>query len=188
MRLSILVLLGACSLCAQSIPAEWNARQQLSELKNRFAAIPPELDRIDLNRWKSQGVAVAYLSQYESMQAQLKSLTLAVDDLSRTPEKLSVALEIFLRFDALDSMQRSLMEAVRKYEAPELADAVQARFIESEPARHNFRNYLLDLASLRDREYDVMLIEAQRCRVEKSAPPPPPAKPAAPRQPAAKKQ
>lgn len=176
--LPVLLLLGAIAVQAQGIPAEWNARQQLTDLKARFAAIQPELGRIDLNRWKSQGVAVAYISQLESIQAQLKSLTLAIDDLSRTPEKLSIALEIFLRFDSVDAMQRSIMEAVRKYEPAETADAVEARFVESAPARNTFRAYLLDLATLRDREYDVLLNEAQRCRVDKNVPQPP--KPPAP--------
>ena len=161
---------------AQGIPAEWNVRQQLEDLKTRFAAISPELDKIDLNNWRSRGVAVAYLSQFESIQAQIKSLTLALEDLRQTPEKLSIALEIFLRFDSLDSMQRSVMEAVRKFETPEIGDRIEARFVESAPARDRFRNYLLDLASLRDRENEVLLKEAQRCRVEKNSPAPPPAK------------
>jgi hypothetical protein len=167
-------LLGAIAVNAQGIPAEWSVRQQLVDLKTKFEAIPPELSKVDLNRWKNDGVAVAYLTQFESIQVQLNSLALAIEDLSRTPEKLSVALEIFLRFDSLDSMQRSVMEAVRKYEQAELADAIEAKFVESAPARNNFRTYLLDLASSRDREFDVLLTEAQRCRVDKNAPAPPP--------------
>ena len=167
------LLLGATLMSAQGVPAEWNVRQQLDDLKTRFEAITPELNRVDLNRWKSEGVAVAYLAQFESIQTQLRSLTLAIADLRQTPEKLSIALEIFLRFDALDSMQRGVMEAIRKYEKQDLADSIEAKFVESAPARNNFRNYLLDLAALRDREFDVILIEAQRCRVDKNVPTPP---------------
>jgi hypothetical protein len=171
--LPFVLLLGAIAVHAQGIPAEWSVRQQLVDLKTKFEAIPPELSKVDINRWKNDGVAVAYLSQFESIQVQLRSLALAIEDLSKTPEKLSIALEIFLRFDSLDSMQRSVMEAVRKNEKPEIADAIEAKFVESAPARNNFRTYLLDLASNRDREFDVLLTEAQRCRVDKNAPAPP---------------
>jgi len=168
----LLLLLGATLLSGQGVPAEWNTRQQLDDLKAKFEAIGPELSRVDLKRWRETGVPEAYLSQFESIQSQLKSLTLAVADLRQAPEKMSVALEIFLRFDALDSMQRPVMEAIRKYEQQELADAIEAKFVDSAPGRTNFRNYLLDLASLRDREYDVLLAEAQRCRIEKNSPAP----------------
>ncbi len=174
--LASLALLSASVLTAQGIPAEWNVRQQLDDLKSKFEAISPALEKVDLGRWRNEGVAVAYLSQFESMQAQLKSLSLAIGDLRQSPEKLSVALEIFLRFDSLDSIQRSLMEAVRKYEPVDTADEIEAKFVESAPARNNFRSYLLDLATLRDSEYAVLLAEAQRCREQKNAPAPAPAK------------
>ena len=174
---SLALLIGSV-LCAQGIPAEWNARQQLDELRIRFEAISPELSKVDLKRWRSEGVAVAYLSQFESIQTQLKSLTLAIADLRQSPEKLAIALEIFLRFDSLDSMQRSVMEAVRKYEKQTLADLIESKFVETAVARNQFRSYLLDLAANRDRELDVLTLEAQRCRVEKNSPLPP--KPPAP--------
>ncbi len=174
----LLVFLIGSVLCAQGIPAEWNARQQLDDLRAKFAAITPELAKVDLARWRSEGVAVAYLSQFESIQIQLKSLTLAIADLRQSPEKLSIALEIFLRFDSLDSMQRSVMEAIRKYESQALADLIESKFVETAVVRNHFRNYLLDLASSRDREFDVLLQEAQRCRVDMNTPQPP--KPVAP--------
>lgn len=173
MRL-IALLLTVTILGAQGVPAEWNVRQQLDELKAKFEAIPPQLAKVDLNRWKEQGVAVAYLSQYEGMVSQLKSLSLAIGELRQTPEKLAVALEIFLRFDALDSMQRSLMEAVRKYEPEGTVAAIEESFVASAPGRNQFRSYLLDLASLRDKEYEVLQTEAQRCRVERNMPQLPP--------------
>lgn len=169
----LLVFLIGSVLCAQGIPAEWNARQQLDELKVRYEAIPSELSKVDLDRWRREGVAVAYLSQFESIQTQLKSLTLAIADLRQSPEKLAIALEIFLRFDSLDSMQRSVMEAVRKYETQVLADSIESKFVETAVARNQFRNYMLDLASNRDRELEVLIQEAQRCRVEKNTPLPP---------------
>jgi hypothetical protein len=165
---------AALAVWGQGIPPEWNVRAQLDEMKGRFEAIPPALERVNLQRWKDEGVAVAYLDQFTNIQTQLKSLSLAIADLRQTPEKLSVALEIFLRFDSLDSMQRSIMEAVKKYEALEVAEEIEARFVESAPARNQFRNYLLDLAALRDNEHAVLQHEAERCRVEKNAPAPPP--------------
>ncbi len=180
--MGLLVFLAGTLLYAQGIPAEWNARQQLDELKTRFEAIPPELSKVNLDRWRSEGVAVAYLNQFESIQAQLKSLSLAITDLRQSPEKLAIALEIFLRFDSLDSMQRSVMEAVRKYETQALADGIESKFVDTAVARNQFRSYMLDLAANRDRELDVLLQEAQRCRVEKNSPlPPKPPTPVAPK-------
>ncbi len=166
------------SLIAQGVPAEWNVREQLDQLKASFDAIPAEMGRINLERWRNEGAPAAYISQYESILSQVKSLSYAVAELKQRPEKLSTALEIFLRFDSLDTMQRSLMEAVRKYESQQVADAIEARFVASAAPRLQFRTYVLELASLKDREFDVLLAEAQRCRVDKNVPTPP--KPPAP--------
>lgn len=170
-RRSVLLLSSLSPLLeAQSVPAEWDARKQLDDLKASLAAIPPEFNRLSLNLWREAGAPEAYFQQLDSAKRQIPSLIAAIDDLRLAPDRLSIALEIFLRFDSLDRMQRSLMEAFRKYDTPAAADSIEARFVASAPSRDRFRLYLIDLAADRDRQFDVLIKEAQRCRIDSNLP------------------
>ncbi len=149
---------------------EWEARRQLDDLKAKLNAILPELDRLNLNQWRASGAAEAYFSQLDSLKRQLHSVLAAIGDLRQTPEKLAVALEVFLRFDSLDQTQRMVLEAVRRYEPSASADQVEAKIFESTPARDHFRRYMIDLAAERDRQLEILAREAQRCRTEANLP------------------
>ncbi len=171
-RRSLLLLsfLFSSILAAQGVAPEWDARKQLDDLKSTLAAIAPEFDKLSLNLWREANAPEAYFSQLDSAKRQIPSLVAAIDELRLSPDRLSTAVEIFLRFDALDQMQRTLMEAIRKYDTPTAADAIEARFVANAPARDRFRRYLVDLAADRDRQFDILSREAQRCRTEANLP------------------
>ena len=61
-------------------------------------------------------------------------------------------------------MLGSLDGAIRKYQDPAQAMALAAQSAEDGVNRDRLRLYLVNLASERERQYDIMDREAQRCR------------------------
>ena len=94
--------------------------------------------------------------------------------LSRNPEKLSGALQLFFRMEGLETMLSSLQEGARKYQSPQVAQSLAALFGEGGANRERLRGYIVNLAAEREHQFEVMDREAQRCRGTLMAPPPPP--------------
>jgi hypothetical protein len=155
----------------EGVQTEWDARKNIDELKLKALSVPPVLERFDVAKWRAAGAPEAYIGQLDGAKRQLVSTAQALQELRQTPEKLSVALEIFLRLQALQNMLDATVEAARKYESPEAADLLQEKLSEIAPSRDRFQSYMLDLASERDKQLEVLLKEAQRCRVEVNRPP-----------------
>ena len=65
---------------------------------------------------------------------------------------------------AVDSTLGSLTEGVRKYQNPALASIMQAVIAENSTNRDRLRQYLQDLATQKEQEFQVADREAQRCR------------------------
>lgn len=159
------------AVAQQGVATEWEARKNIDELKLKAVSVLPVLERFDAAKWRSAGAPEAYLGQMEGAKRQLQSVVRALEELRQSPEKLSVALEIFLRFQALQNMLEATVEAARKYENAGDADLLQEKLSEVAPPRDRFQGYMLDLASERDKQLEVLLKEAQRCRVEINRPP-----------------
>ena len=93
--------------------------------------------------------------------------------LSRNPEKLSGALQLFFRLEGLRTMLNSLQEGARKYQGPQVAQALAAVYAEGGANRERLRSYIINLAAEREHQFEVMDREAQRCRATFMAPAPP---------------
>ena len=65
---------------------------------------------------------------------------------------------------AMDSTLGSLVEGVRKYQNPALAELAQTFVAENSTNRDRLRQYISDLASQKEQEFKVVDREAQRCR------------------------
>ena len=92
--------------------------------------------------------------------------------LTRTPEKLSAGLQLFFRVQGLETMLTSIEDAARRYQNPQVAQTLAATFAESGANRERFRSYLINLAADRERQFEIMDQEAQRCRGMLMSPPP----------------
>ncbi len=157
---------------AQTVATEWEARKQISELNTATSAIESELAALDAQKWRDAGAVPAYLEQLDSSIRQLASARAAMRELEANPDKLGTAFEIFLRFESLDHLFDSVKEAARKYEDSSVADRLEAKIGAAFTHRDHFRSYLLDLAKERDKQFEVLSKEAQRCRLESSLPKP----------------
>jgi hypothetical protein len=96
--------------------------------------------------------------------------------LARNPETLPAALEVLFRVQGLETMLGSVAEAMRKYQSADSAQQLIAVMAEGGANRDRLQQYVVNLAAEREKEYQVMDKEAQRCRAMVLAPPPTAAK------------
>jgi hypothetical protein len=155
------------------VASEWDARKLIDALSQQAAHLKPIIDQVQPAAWQSKGASVTYLAQWNTAQAQLKYLIAAADAFARQPERLPLGLDMYFRMQAMESSLGSLIEGVRKYQNPSLASIMQAVVAENSTNRDRLRQYLTDLATQKEEEFQVADREAQRCRAALLQQPPP---------------
>lgn len=149
---------------AAGLASEWDARKLIDALSTQAQHLKPVIDQVQPADWVSQGASETYIAQWNGTQAQLKYLIAASEAFARQPERLPLGLETYFRMQAVESSFGSLMEGVRKYQNPALASLMQSVIAENSTNRDRLRQYLQDLATQKEQEFQVADREAQRCR------------------------
>jgi len=144
------------------VSSEWDVRKLLDNLERQAQHLKPILDQVNPATWK--GAPEAYAAQWKSTEAELRYLITASQALSRNPEKLTLALDTYMRMQALETRLGSLIEGIRKYQNPALADLAQSMIVENSTNRDQLSQYLRDLAEQKEQEFQIADREAQRCR------------------------
>ena len=98
------------------------------------------------------------------MTTQLRSIQLVAASLLKDPERLPIALDLFFRYETFDVTLGSLIEGVRRYQNPALADLISGMRTENAGLRQNLKDYMLELAVTKEQEFRIADQEAQRCR------------------------
>ena len=172
MRVLCLLLLAASSLPAQApssgVTSQWDIRTMLSNLDARAKQLGPVLDQLHPNDWVKSGAPEAYAAQLTAAKNELNYLLGATRILAKDPEKLPAAIETLFRMQAFDSTLGSIIEGTRKYQNPAIADLMQAVANENDSNRDHLKQYVMDLATDKEHELQVMDAEAQRCRASVS--------------------
>ena len=160
------------------LESDWEIAAVLKEISAHAARVLPLLDRADARQWASKGAPDAYAAQLQSSKDQARALADGANALAGNPETLSAALLVLFREQGLETLLNSVAEAIRKYQDAAAAQELVAMAAESGANRDRLEQYVVNLASEREKEYQVMDREAQRCRalVLAPAPPPPPKK------------
>jgi hypothetical protein len=148
----------------QGVASEWDARKLIDALGAQVQHLQPIIDQVQPAGWLSKGASDTYVAQWSSAQAQLKYLISSSDAFSRQPERLPLGLDIYFRMQSVESTLASLTEGVRKYQNPALASLMQSVIAENSTNRDRLRQYLQDLATQKEEEFQVADREAQRCR------------------------
>jgi hypothetical protein len=179
-RLTVLLCAVAAYAQAQStnvpvagLEPAWDIAVVLQEIGAHAGRLLPVLDQLDATAWVAKGASDTYAQQLESSRQQTSALANEAIGLSRNPEKLSGALQLFFRMQALETMLNSLEDGARKYQGPQVAQSLSAMFAEGGANRERLRIYIVNLAAEREHQFEVMDREAQRCRATLMAPPPP---------------
>ena len=164
------LLIAASAAMAQTAPpsagvsSEWDVRTLLDGLNRQAEHLKPIMDQVKPDAWVSQGAPSAYVVQWRTAESELRYLLTSSQALAREPEKLTLALDTYLRMQAMESTLGSLIEGIRKYQNPALADLAQSLMVENSTNRDRLRQYLRDLAAQKEQEFQVADREAQRCR------------------------
>ena len=152
----------------------WDIAVIVQEIGANAAALGPALDKVDAKGWMAKGAPDAYAQQLDSSKQQARAIADGASALAKNPEKLSASLELFFRMESLETMLGSIEDGIRKYQGAALAQSLAALYAEGGANRQRFRQYIVNLATQREQQFEVMDREAQRCRATFNAPPPPP--------------
>jgi prophage DNA circulation protein len=157
---------------AGGLEPAWDIAVILQEISGNAARLLPALDKIDAHAWVAKGASETYAEQVEMSRDQAKALAEGASTLAKNPEKLSASLELFFRMEGLTTLLSSVEEGARKYQGTQAAQALMSTYAEGGANRERFREYIVNLAAQRERQFDVMDREAQRCRGTLMAPSP----------------
>src|SRR5437868_5493707 len=163
------VLACVAQALAQSAPpsgvsSEWDIRKMLESLDTQAQHLKPIIDQVKPEKWLQKGAPDAYVAQWRTAQAQLRYLLSSSEALAKDPERLTAALDTYFRMQAMESTLGSLIEGIRKYQNPALAELAQSVVAENSTNRDRLRQYLQDLAAQKEQEFKIADREAQRCR------------------------
>ena len=159
-----LALLLASPVFAQSVATEWDTRGVIDQMMTSVARLKPVAAEMNPRDWVNRGAPEAYLAQHQSLEQEIGDLAGAAAAFSRQPEKLSAGLDTLFRLQLAQSRLNSLIEGVRTYQNPRLADLIQSLGAEVQVAADRLRPILLDLAQVKEQEFVIADREAQRCR------------------------
>ncbi|HMD48285.1 MAG TPA: hypothetical protein VKG79_04265 [Bryobacteraceae bacterium] len=162
--IALLLAPAALAQTSSGVSSEWDVRTLLDGLDRQAEHLKPIIDQVKPDTWVSKGAPSAYAAQWKSAEAELRYLLTSSQALSRDPEKLTLALDTYLRMQAMESTLGSLIEGIRKYQNPALADLAQSVMTENSTNRDRLSQYLRDLAAQKEKEFQVADREAQRCR------------------------
>ena len=154
----------------QGLETDWEIGGVLKEIAAHASRLTPALDHVDARSWVDQGASETYGEQLQSTKDQARALNEGAADLVRNPERLSALLDVFFRIQAIDSMLGSVEEGIRKYGYKPDAQTLASLQAESGANRDRLQRYIVSLAAEREREFQAMDREAQRCRAVVTAP------------------
>src|SRR5229473_7133215 len=160
--LALAVIAPLCAAGQASVPTEWDLQKLVEAIAAQSARVQPLVEQIHPKQWS--GASETYVQQWTSARSQAASLKLSSDNLVREPARLTAALDTYFRLQNLETVLTSLIDGVRKYQNPALADLLRSVLSENSASRQQLRQYLTDLASVKELESKVMDQEAQRCR------------------------
>lgn len=149
---------------SSGVTAEWDVRAYMAAMAADIRRLEPALNSASPAEWVSKGAPDTYVRQLQSSQASMKNLVAATEKLAREPERLSTAMDAYFQMERMELLVSSLLDGIRKYQSPELADDMTRAFSENMVHRDRLRQHIRDLATTREQEYEIVNQEAQRCR------------------------
>lgn len=162
----------------------WDTSKVVAAFSDQANRLKPILDDLHPQEWVSKGAPQAYVAQWDSVRKELEYVTESAKTFENDPERLTLALDTYFRWQRLASDLASLVEGVRHYQNPAVGDLMVAVLGENSTNRDLLQQHITDLAAQKEQEYKVVDQEAQRCRgviTTTPARPAPARRPASPR-------
>jgi hypothetical protein len=149
---------------APSVAPAWDIAPVIADFSAQAARVKPILDQLTPEQWVSGGAPKAYVAQWQSARQETVYVANASKAFEGRPEKLTLALDAYFRWEALQARLATLAEGVRKYQDPAMGDLLVRVVGDNSANRDRLRQYIADLAAQKEEEFTVADQEAQRCR------------------------
>jgi hypothetical protein len=162
-----------------SVAPAWDTSKIVAAFADQAGRLKPILEQLTPQAWVSQGAPQAYVSQWQNARKELEYVSQSAKSFENDPERLTLALDTYFRWQRLASDLGSLVEGVRHYQNPAVGDLLVSVLGENSSNRDLLQQHITDLAAQKEQEFAVVDQEAQRCRGQVTRPParPAPAKP-----------
>ena len=171
-------MLPVSALAQQAgIPTEWEVQKMVQGIAQQSARLQEMVNEVKPKEWLAKGAPDAYVQQWDSARVQTDGLKISSAALVQDPAKITASLDTFFRLQSLETSLTSLIDGVRRYQNPAMADLLSSVLADSNASRQQLRQYVVDLAAIKEQEFKVMEQEAQRCRVNVTRPQQPAAPP-----------
>jgi len=154
----------APSNASGGLTTEWDIQKTIHAVGAHAQRLVPLLEDVQPGGWLEKGAPDAYVAQLKALKSELGYASRTANELQREAGDLGKAFELFMRLDASRGMFRSIVQGVRTYQNPALADLLESVELEGDVPLSRFRNYLVELATMKERELKIIDQEAQRCR------------------------
>ena len=168
MRTLVLLLSVSFFLHAQtpapSVPPAWDIAPVIADFAEKGNRLAPLLQELAPQEWVKNGAPDTYLSQLVTAQQELTYFLQSAKLFEQQPDKLTLALDTYFRWQSLHTRLETLREGARRYQDPTLGDLLESVFTGNAPNQDKLRQYMSDLASQKEEEFAVVNKEAQRCR------------------------
>ncbi len=170
MRLYLVLALFARGAFAQQQP-DPQIVAIFNGLSQHAARIEPMLQQLRPNDWVTKGAPDTYVTQWNSALEQLKAIQSDMSALAQRPDQMTECMKALFRVQASHQALNSLMDGLRRYQNPALAELIESVSAEDQSNLDRLQQYVLQLANEKDQEYAVVDAEAQRCRATLSRQP-----------------
>ncbi|MDQ6676281.1 MAG: hypothetical protein M3Z09_03190 [Acidobacteriota bacterium] len=161
---ALLILIAAFPLPAQQAVTEQDATKAIDAISGYAARLQPIMEQVKPKEWMEKGAPDTYIAQWNSGMAQLQGLSAVAMALAPHPDRLQDLLPVLFRIQMLEITAGSLGEGLRRYQNPALAELLSGTLAESTPSRETLQRYAIELAAEKDKEFQLVDQEAQRCR------------------------
>jgi len=135
-----------------------------SDIAQRSEHLKPMFDEVHAPDWVAKGAPEAYVPQWNSLVEQNQAIQADMKAIAQQPEAMQQVMKALFRVNRFDSDLDSLLNGVRRYQNPALADLIVSVATGDRGDVEKLEQYALDLANEKERQLDVMDREAQRCR------------------------
>jgi hypothetical protein len=156
----------ACGLAGQTAgySAPWDVSKLTAALTTEAQRLQPIVVQADPQKWKDAKAGQNYQQQWNSAQNLIQYFTGSAERLSSQPERLPLAMEAYFRMEAMQTVLASLADGIRRHDNPAKADLIESVMNDNSNNRERLKQYLTDLATVKEQEFQVADREAQRCR------------------------
>ena len=164
-----------------SVATEWDAAKTIAAFSDQAKRLKPIVDQLNPQEWVAKGAPQTYVSQWQEVERELSYVGTSAQALEGDPERLTLALDTYFRWERLAVELNSLVDGVRHYQNPAVGDLVISVLGENTTNREFLKQHITDLAAQKEQEFAVVDKEAQRCRGQVTRPAPAPPKPTPPK-------